>query len=53
MAKHGLDEVDDFEDVSGVTCASPNVKLCGVVPKYFPYHDAMLFSAYPGHQRAK
>ena len=27
MAKRGLDEVDDFEDVSGVTCASPNAKL--------------------------
>ena len=41
MAKHGLDEVDDLEDVSGVTSASPNAKLCSVVPKCFPYYDAI------------
>ena len=50
MAKCGLGKVDDFESASGVTCASPNAKLCGVVPKCFPYYDAMLFSAYPIHE---
>lgn len=31
MAKHGEDQVEDFEDVSGVIYLSPNAKLCGVV----------------------
>ena len=31
MAKRRAEQLDDFEDVSGVTHASPNAKLCGVV----------------------
>ena len=30
MTKHGLDEVNDFEDMSRLTHASPNAKLCRV-----------------------
>ena len=31
MAKCGLDEVNNFEDMSGVNHASPNAKLCTLV----------------------
>ena len=31
MAKRGRDDVEGFEDVSGVTHRSTNAKLCGVV----------------------
>lgn len=31
MAKRGEDQVEDFEDVSGVIHLSPNAKLCGMV----------------------
>ena len=31
MAKHRGVDLEEFEDVSGVTQPSPNAKLCGVV----------------------
>ena len=47
MEKHGLDEVSDFEDVSRVTRASPNTKLCVfhelLHGSYCPWHYTNLF----------
>ena len=47
MAKHRGVDLEEFEDVSGVTQPSPNAKLCGVVrgislmkkSKTYPYFD--------------
>ena len=48
MAKRGVDQVEDFEDVSGVTHASPNAKLCGVVRSNSPMKKSKMCAHFDG-----
>ena len=48
MAKRGLYEVEDFEDVSEVTRALPNTKLCGVVRSVSPMKKSKTCACFDG-----
>ena len=48
MAKNSLGKVDDFEDVSGVTRASPNAKLCGIVRSISPMKKSKTCAYFDG-----
>ena len=48
MAKCGLGKVNNFEDASGVTCASPNAKLCGVMRSISPMKKSKMCAYFDG-----